>query len=206
MQSLVSKARKPRFELHLKIIDLNNVPLASGTSYVKWHLPTSTAAEHRGRTPKCTISDHKVCWDYSHTITLRLQMDKSNQLLETLIHFEVVQDYSSSGRPDKISLGQVKLNLAEYVDGAEGEGDSGEGGIVRRYLMQESKINSTLKIGISMKQLDGEKNYTAPVLKTAPVFQGITGIMAGERVDPEELGGKHPGIVTRRDKADFFGS
>lgn len=133
-------------------------------------------------------------------------MDKSNQLLETLIHFEVVQDYSSSGRPDKISLGQVKLNLAEYVDGAEGEGDSGEGGIVRRYLMQESKINSTLKIGISMKQLDGEKNYTAPVLKTAPVFQGIAGIMAGERVDPEELGGKHLCIVTRRDKADFSGS
>lgn len=119
-----------------------------------------------------------------------MQMDRTNQLLECLINFEVVQDYSSSGRPEKISLGHVKLNLAEYVEGGEGEGDGGEAGIVRRYLMQESKINSTLKIGISMKQLDGDKNYIAPLLKTAPVFGGIAGIMAGERVDPEDASGK----------------
>lgn len=176
--------------INSQIIDLNNIPLVSGTSYVKWHLPTSTAAEHRGRTSRCPIHEHKVTWDYTRTITLRLQMDKTNQLLECLINFEVVQDYSSSGRPEKISLGHVKLNLAEYVEGGDGEGDSGEAGIVRRYLMQESKINSTLKIGISMKQLDGEKNYVAPPLKTASVFGGIAGIVAGERVDPEELGGK----------------
>lgn len=119
-------------------------------------------------------------------------MDKNNHLLETFIAFEVIQDYSSTGRPEKISLGHVKINLAEYVEGGDGEGEGGEGGIVRRYLMQESKINSTLKIGIAMKQLDGERNYIAPPLKTAPVFGGIAGIMAGERpvADPEDLGGK----------------
>lgn len=54
-----------------------------------------------------------------------------------------------------------------------------EEGVIRRYLMQNSKINSTLKVGILMIQLDGERNYVAPALKTAPVFGGIAGLMAG---------------------------
>lgn len=104
-----------------------------------------------------------------------------------MIHFEVVQDYSSGGRGEKITLGFVELNLAEYVEESEMSAD-GEEGVVRRYLMQESKINSTLKIGISMKQIEGERNFVAPPLKTAAVFGGIAGIMAGEQVEPDDPG------------------
>lgn len=57
--------------------------------------------------------------------------------------------------------------------------EEAEEGIVRRYLMQDSKINSTLKIGILMVQIDGERNYVAPPLKSAPMFGGIAGIMTG---------------------------
>jgi hypothetical protein len=101
-----------------------------------------------------------------------------------LINFEVLQDYSSGGRGEKITLGYVTLNLAEYVE----ESEDGEEGVTRRYLMQESKINSTLKIGIAMKQIDGERNYVAPPLKTAPVFGGIAGIMAGEQGETDDAG------------------
>lgn len=59
----------------------------------------------------------------------------------------------------------------------------GEEGVVRRYLMQDSKINSTAKIGISMRQVEGERNFVAPTLKSAPVFGGIAGIMKGETGD-----------------------
>lgn len=153
---------------------------------MKWHLPSSTSAEHRGKTDKCPIKEHKVTWDYEKTLPVRLTMDKSNLLTECLIHLEVVQEYNSGiGRADKIPLGMVSLNLSEYV---ETQSDDGEEGITRRYLMQESKINSTLKIGISMKQVDGERNYIAPPLKTAPVFGGITGIMDYEQADQDDLG------------------
>jgi hypothetical protein len=57
-------------------------------------------------------------------------------------------------------------------------------------LLQESKINSTLKIGILMVQVDGDRNYVAPPLKTAPVFGGIAGIMTGEPVEPDDGGRK----------------
>ncbi|ORY02258.1 N-terminal C2 in EEIG1 and EHBP1 proteins-domain-containing protein [Clohesyomyces aquaticus] len=185
----VPKNRRPKFELHLKIIDLNNVPLVSGSSIIKWHLPHSTAAEHRGRTEKRTIKDHKVAYDYSIKLPLRLTVDKNGMLQESWIIFEVLQEYSAGGRGERITLGNVKLNLAEYVEQSELSGAEGEEvGVTRRYLMQESKINSTLKISIYMKQTEGDKNYIAPPLKTAQVFSGIAGIVSGEQVDAEDTG------------------
>ena len=75
-----------------------------------------------------------------------------------------MQEYSAGGRGERITLGLVRLNLAEYVED-EGSGPKSDGaeseGIVRRYLMQESKINSTLKVGIQMKQVEGDKSFVA---------------------------------------------
>lgn len=171
----VPKSRKPKFVFTLRIIDLNNVPLVSGSAYVKWHLPTSAAAEHRGRTTKAPIREHKVLWDYQVSPTVRMVIDKASNLCGLEVHFEVMQEYHASGaRADRIGLGVVKLNLAEYVEGVAdddaGEGpepgaqggswELGRGGMItRRYLMQESKINSTIKIGIGMRQVDGDRNY-----------------------------------------------
>lgn len=159
----------------------------TGTSFVKWHLPSSTAAEHRGRTDRASIREHKVSWSYKRVIPLRLVIDKNNCLQDCLINFEVVQDCSTTGRADKITLGKIDLNLAEYVD-EDDFGSEDEEIIVRRYLMQDSKINSTLKIGIGMKQFDGERSFIAPPLKTAMVFGGITGIVAGEPEVKDDIG------------------
>lgn len=73
---------------------------------------------------------------------------------------------------------------ASTIDGAEVED-----GVIRRYLMQESKINSTLKISILMVQVEGERNYVAPPLKTAPVFGGIAGMLPGEPAEQLADGG-----------------
>lgn len=54
--------------------------------------------------------------------------------------------------------------------------------------MQESKINSTAKIGIAMRQTEGDRNFVAPTLKSAPVFGGIAGIIMGENGDGEDIG------------------
>ena len=42
------------------------------------------------------------------------------------------------------------------------------------------------KIGIYMKQTEGDKNFIAPPLKTAPVFGGIAGIMTAEQADGDD--------------------
>lgn len=71
-----------------------------------------------------------------------MTVDRNALLQESEIHFEVMQEYSSGARGERIILGNVRLNLAEYIDA----GEDGDGTITRRYLMQDSKINSTLKV------------------------------------------------------------
>ncbi|KAL2055920.1 hypothetical protein ABVK25_003562 [Lepraria finkii] len=192
MNAFVPKNRRPKFDLQLKIIDLNNVPLVAGTSFVKWHLASSISAEHRGHTTKATIRDHKVVWDYVKNLSARLTVDRNNVLQESEINFEVLQEYSPGTRAERIVLGIVKLNLAEFVGGS----DDGEDVVLRRYLMQESKINSTLKISIYMKQTEGDNSFIAPPLKTAPVFGGIAGIMTAEQGDTDD-GGNVPSMSSK---------
>lgn len=172
------------------MIDLNNVPLVNGASFIKWHLSHSAAAEHRGRTESCPVRDHKVTYNYDISIPIRLTVDKNGMLQESFIEFEVIQEYAGAGR-ERITLGHVKLNLAEYVEQSDMPPAAGDDpGVTRRYLMQDSKINSTLKLGIYMRQTEGDKSFIAPALKTAQVFSGIAGIMAGEQAELEDNGGK----------------
>ncbi|KAI0425689.1 N-terminal C2 in EEIG1 and EHBP1 proteins-domain-containing protein [Xylaria sp. FL1042] len=269
---IVNKARKPKFELHLWIYDLNNVPLVAGKSHVKWHFPNSIHGEHRGRTAKCSIDKihHRATYNYSKTVPVRISIDRNNHLTECPIEFEVLQEFSTgpSGRDERISLGNVRLNLSEYIEESEnfprrntasriagslehardkatshyaahrknsvgrsaseaerpGTSSAGaaaqhpeendvvdeeaEEGIVRRYLMQDSKINSTLKIGILMVQADGERNYVAPPLKSATMFMGgISSIINGasEQGEVEEggnSGGALPSMNKSRDAAE----
>lgn len=83
-----------------------------------------------------------MSWEYVKTIPVRLTIDRHGMLQESDINFEVLQEYSYGVRGETIILGNVRLNLSEYVQGS----DDGEDGVTRRYLMQESKINSTLKV------------------------------------------------------------
>jgi hypothetical protein len=129
-----------------------------GTAYVKWHLPSSTSAEHRGHTDRVLIQDHRASWDYEKTLPIKLTVDRNHVLQECDIYLEIFQEFASGGRGDRITLGNIRLNLAEYVDKSDNED-----GVTRRYLMQDSKVNSTLKIGILMRQIDGEKNFTTSV-------------------------------------------
>lgn len=161
-----------------------------------------------------------MLYNYSTRLTVRLTVDKTGMLEERWIEFEIVQEYSGGGKEERIALGNVKLNLAEYVEMSElmaservarelggggmgggvrpgssrglsvGGGGDGDGDecITRRYLMQDSKINSTLKIGVFMKLIEGEKNFVCPPLRTAQVFSGIAGIVSGEQGDAEEVG------------------
>lgn len=115
----------------------------------------STASEHHGVTDKAIIIDHRAYWRYEKALLVRLTIDRNQTLHECDILFEIFQEFGSGGRGDKSLLGRIRLNLAEYVD----KSDNGEE-ITRRYLMQDSKVNSTLKVAIVMRQVEGERNYS----------------------------------------------
>jgi N-terminal C2 in EEIG1 and EHBP1 proteins len=131
---------------------------------VKWHLPSSIAAEHRGHTDRAVIQDHRAIWDYEKVLPVKLTIDRNHMLQECDISFEILQEFSSGSRGDRMTLGNIKLNLAEYVDKSDDDT-----GVVRRYLMQDSKINSTLKVRIMMRQIEGDKNYITLVSLISPL-------------------------------------
>jgi hypothetical protein len=82
-----------------------------------------------------------------------------------------------------ISAAASSTAASSDTGGESAGGDTVRDGVMRRYLMQESKVNSTLKVGILMVQVDGERNFVAPPLKTAPVFGNIAGIVVAEPLD-----------------------
>lgn len=79
-------------------------------------------------------------------------------LQECDINFEVIQEFHSSPANEKNVLGKIKLNLSEYVDKVDDDE-----GVIRRYLMFDSKVNSTVKIGIAMHQIEGDRSFTTCV-------------------------------------------
>lgn len=124
---------------------------------------------------------------------MRLTIDKNQMLQECGIHFEILQEYNEGGRGGRVHLGNVKLNLAEYAHLPEAmterdpQDESDDGGITRRYLLQDSKVNSTLKIGIRMKQTEGDSNFIAPPLKSAMVIGGIAGVLSTEVGEGDDI-------------------
>ena len=91
-------------------------------------------------------------------------------------------------------LGNVKLNLAEYTRlpdfspaDLDPQDEGEDGSITRRYLLQDSKVNSTLKIGIKMKQTEGDTNFIAPPLKSAMVVGGIAGVLTTEVGEGDDI-------------------
>ncbi|KAK6363340.1 hypothetical protein TWF730_000776 [Orbilia blumenaviensis] len=165
---VVPKSRRPRFNLKLQVHDLNNVPLVSGLAYVKWHIRDSPLAESRGRTSKIPIKEHRVTWRYTKELVVKMTVDRGGMLAPVFLDLEIIQEYS--GR-ERIILGTLELNLAEYV-GREREN--------RRYLMQASKINSTVQISTELKQISGETSFKVPELRPAQVFSGIAGVIMSE--------------------------
>ncbi|KAL7266598.1 hypothetical protein RUND412_010853 [Rhizina undulata] len=185
---IVPKNRRPRFDLFIQIHDLNNVPLVSGQAYVKWHVEGSAS----GRTTKENIKDHKVSWQYSHVCqNLRMTVGRDGMLQDLLIYFEINQEYS--GARERIMLGTVSLNLAEYASVKKE---------TRRYLMQESKINSTLQVTIALTQTGGDTNYVAPMLRGAQVFSGIAGIMTSEPREQEDPAKKMASLTSQAREID----
>ena len=125
---------------------------------------------------------------------MRLTIEKTQHLQECDIHFEILQEYHETGRGARVHLGNVKLNLAEYTQIPEintpdrdPQDDNEDGSVTRRYLLQDSKINSTLKLSVKMKQTEGDTSFIAPPLKSAMVNAGIAGILSTEAGEGDDI-------------------
>ncbi|KAL1922547.1 uncharacterized protein VTP21DRAFT_10086 [Calcarisporiella thermophila] len=176
----ISKRKKPVFELTLVVHELANVPLVSGHYSVRWRLKGS-AAQSQGETQRAPLRNHCVRWGQKFQTSVQLIVGKDNILQPCELRLYIKQE-SINGR-EATNVGVVILNLSEYVNG---------GGEMRRYLLQESKFNSTLKLGISLRQIEGDASYVVPSLKRSQIFTGIHSLVTDSRKESDSKSLKAP--------------
>lgn len=172
---MLSKSSRPKLKLHLQIHELSSIPLVTGQVFVKWHILHSSRGECRGKTDRVPILDHKAGWsDYQKECTFKVGIGRNGVLQERMLMMEVWVEMIS-GR-ERFRIGNIAVNLSEYAS-VKSE--------TRRYLLQESKMNSTVKVTIAVAHVEGVREYTSPPLKKAQMFHGITNLLAENKDIPQ---------------------
>ncbi|GAA5804358.1 N-terminal C2 in EEIG1 and EHBP1 proteins-domain-containing protein [Helicostylum pulchrum] len=156
----ISKSRKVNFELSLIIRDLVNVPLVSGYYYVNWKLKNSTHTT--GSTARVHIKDHQVTWNHPINTMIQLVTNKQQILSTCELKLEVHQ---KGGK----EIGSLSINLSEYAD---------SGVTTERYLLQDCKYNSTIKLSLRMNiKPDSVNTFQTPPLSRQQIFKDIPSIV-----------------------------
>jgi N-terminal C2 in EEIG1 and EHBP1 proteins len=172
---MLSKSSRPRLQVSLQIHELSLIPLVTGRVFVKWHILHSSRGECRGKTERAPIVDHKAAWpDYKRECTFKVSIGKGGVLNERMLIVEVWLEMIS-GR-ERLRMGNIAVNLCEYAS-VQKE--------TRRYLLQESKMNSTIKVTLSVLHVEGSREYVTPPLKKAQMFHGITNLLADSKDLPQ---------------------
>jgi N-terminal C2 in EEIG1 and EHBP1 proteins len=172
---MLTKSSRPKLKLNLQIHELSAIPLVTGQVFAKWHILHSSKGECRGKTERAPIIDHKAGWtDYQRDCTFKVGIGRNGVLQERMLMIEVYVEMIS-GR-ERFRIGMVAVNLSEYAS-VKSE--------TRRYLLQESKMNSTVKVTIAVVHLEGTKDYATPPLKKAQMFHGITNLLAETKDLPQ---------------------
>jgi len=172
---MLNKSSRPKLKLALQIHELSSIPLVTGQVFVKWHILNSSTAECRGKTDRVPIVDHKASWlDYRQECMFKVGIGRNGVLQERMLMMEVWVEMIS-GR-ERFRIGHVGVNLSEYAS-VKRE--------TRRYLLQESKTNSTVKVTISVVHVEGAKDYTTPPLKKAQMVHGITNLLTENKDLPQ---------------------
>ncbi|ORX49191.1 hypothetical protein DM01DRAFT_301844 [Hesseltinella vesiculosa] len=150
----ISKNRKVLFDITVIIRDLVNVPLVSGHFFVTWRI--KHASQQSGMTPRAPIKNFSICWNQSIKVHSQLVISKQKLLGACELKLEVFQE---TGEKQVSSIGDLVINLSEYVN---------NGLNTERFLLHNTKFNSTMKLAIQMTQIsDPGITFDIPIKRKA---------------------------------------
>ncbi|TPX40413.1 hypothetical protein SeMB42_g06018 [Synchytrium endobioticum] len=132
----------------------------------------------RGRTSRESVRDHIVTWNSSFKLEATITVGKDGVLLPCDMLFEVKQEVNGAKTAEDVGL--VRVNLSEFA---------GLRGQTRRFLLQDSKVNSTIKITVDMMQIRGDPVFKVPPPTHTNVIslRGILAEGSAERTMQVEL-------------------
>ncbi|KAI8884709.1 hypothetical protein K501DRAFT_332511 [Backusella circina FSU 941] len=155
----ISKNRKVNFEVGIIIRDIVNVPLVSGSYYVNWKLKHATHTA--GSTARVQIKDHQVIWNHPIATMSQLLIQKQNVLGPCELKLEI---YQTAGK----EIGSLVINLSEYA---------GLGVATERYLLENCKFNSSIKLTLRMNLKSEGSHFLTPPLSRKQIFKDIPTII-----------------------------
>ncbi|KAJ3305261.1 hypothetical protein HDV03_001859 [Kappamyces sp. JEL0829] len=171
---IVPDKRKVKFICHLIIHEITALPYIAGQYFAKWKLSKTT---QKGNTERATISENRVVWNAGFSIECTMVIGKDGFLQPFELTITVKQEINGGMSSEK--LGYVTICLANLA---------GSGSSTTRYLLQEAKSNSLLKVSIDMTLVKG--NTTT--FKIPPPSPKTLLPMTANEVAEEQLGGKLP--------------
>ncbi|KAJ3158254.1 hypothetical protein HDU86_002963 [Geranomyces michiganensis] len=192
MSSLfVPKSRKVRFEASVLLHDMSNLPYVSGLYFVKWKLKNGGTAE--GATAKTVVKDHTVTWEQPFSLSPQMVIGKDGVLLPCELVLLVKQTVNAGKSTEDV--GMVTLNLAEYAPAGGGGGGGAAGthqqrstSTSRRYLLQESRVNSIIRVTVSMKLVKGDATFKVPEITARDLStEGLRNVFSEHGADNSSL-------------------
>lgn len=97
---------------------------------------------------RAPIRDHCIFWGHPISTMAQLVVSKQHVLGPCEFRLEVYQELG--GSKDTIPIGSLTINLSEYAS---------SGLTTRRYLLDECKFNSTIKVHLSVFLLHYKTNF-----------------------------------------------
>lgn len=152
MNGLMARKKKYRFQVDVRVEELQHVPFVNQVLFAKVRLLDGGFTDH---SPRLMVAEHAVRWDSRFTFTCKMTANASTGELDSCMCRVSVRQEVRGGKSFQ-KLGFADVNLAEFA---------GSGGS-QRYLLEayDSKTrlhNSMLKVTVEMTLLSGDPCFKA---------------------------------------------
>lgn len=152
MNGLMGRKKKYRFQVDLRVEELQHVPFVNQVLFAKVRLHEGNMTHY---SPRLMVAEHAVRWDSRFTFTCKMTANASTGELDSCMCRVSVRQELRGGKAFQ-KLGYADVNLAEFA---------GSGGS-QRYLLEayDSKTrlhNSMLKVTVEMTLLSGDPCFKA---------------------------------------------
>ncbi|KAJ8330668.1 hypothetical protein O5D80_001182 [Batrachochytrium dendrobatidis] len=164
--------RKVKFHCRCTIHELSNLPYVSGLYFAKWKLTSGSAA--KGSTQRSTVKDHQVVWNNEFEFEVTLIIGKEDMMLQSSdLRISVKQEIVGTRNTEKVGI--VLLNLAEAA---------GQKTLSRKILLQETKLNSILRVTLHMELIKGDSStFHTPTVKSRTGLESPLDAVRGETLE-----------------------
>ncbi|KAJ3096731.1 hypothetical protein HDU97_005622 [Phlyctochytrium planicorne] len=185
--------KKVQFQVDCHLVDLVNLPYVSGFYFAKWKVKGTNA---RGVTQKATVKDHTVTWNSPFSFETTIFLGKDGVLLPCELSVYIKQEVNGGRSSD--DLGMINLNISEYANSRSS---------VIKHLLQDARVNSVVRVKISMTLLKGDPIYQVPNMETRDMsMDHIRDFITGDKDSTERVNASLSNLTNMIDDTDKFNS